>query len=84
MMWRQRSRIAWLKEGDMNTKFFHRKANWRQNKNKIDWIKDESGSWVDNPDEVTNSAMSFFKNLYTRDPLVNPEDILNLINSPIT
>jgi hypothetical protein len=84
MMWRQRSRIAWLKEGDRNTKFFHRKANWRQNKNKIDRIKDDSGSWIDNPNEVKNCAMGFFKNLYTRDPLVNPEDILNLINTPIT
>jgi hypothetical protein len=35
MLWLQRSRITWLKEGDRNTRYFHTKAVWRARRNKI-------------------------------------------------
>jgi hypothetical protein len=35
MMWLQRSRIAWLREGGRNMSYFHRQAIWRARKNKI-------------------------------------------------
>ena len=51
-MWKQRSRIKWLREGDKNTNFFHRKATWRRNKNKIVKLKREDGSWADNREQI--------------------------------
>ena len=35
VMWRQRSRIQWLSEGDRNTHFFHQRVSRRKKKNKI-------------------------------------------------
>jgi hypothetical protein len=40
---KQRSRVSWLKAGDANTRFFHRKANARHRKNSIHALISEQG-----------------------------------------
>jgi hypothetical protein len=35
VMWKQRSHVTWLAEGDMNTRFFHLRTTKRRRRNKI-------------------------------------------------
>lgn len=74
--WRLKSRAIWLKEGDKNTKFFHRFANrWRQT-NTIWEIKDEAGKSFYSQEEISREAVKFFKNAYSKDIGSRIEDIL--------
>ncbi|WMV07496.1 hypothetical protein MTR67_000881 [Solanum verrucosum] len=45
--WRQRSRVNWLKQGDNNTKFFHRTANSHRRYNNIDELNVDKAHGLD-------------------------------------
>ncbi|CAL5097923.1 unnamed protein product [Urochloa decumbens] len=55
MLWLQRSRVDWLREGDRNTKFFHQKATWRKRRNQISKLKDEDGNWPFSDQEISDA-----------------------------
>jgi hypothetical protein len=84
MLWVQRSHITWLKEGDRNTKFFHQKAVWRARKNKIKKLKDDDGVWNEAPSDMERMATSYFKELFTRDPSLNSDALVDLIQEKVT
>nr|XP_040258536.1 uncharacterized protein LOC109764695 [Aegilops tauschii subsp. strangulata] len=84
MMWMQRSRVAWLKEGDRNTKFFHRKAKWRARKNRIKKLLDATG--IAHSDHGTMAAMvsDYFSALFIADETICPDPVIDLINTRVT
>jgi hypothetical protein len=84
MLWIQRSRISWLKEGDRNTRFFHQKAKWRARRNKIKKLKDNDGVWKEVPSEMERMASSYFKEIFTRDPSLNADAIINMTQEKVT
>jgi hypothetical protein len=83
ILWMQRSRIAWLREGDRNTKFFHRRASWRSKKNRIRKLKRPDGTWTQDTQEMEDLARDFMQNLYTREDGINPNIITDLLQARI-
>jgi hypothetical protein len=84
LMWKQRSRLDWLCEGDQNTKYFHQRATWRAKKNRISKLSNGLGKTTTNMEEMKEIASSFFENLYLEDNNVYPNDVLNLISPRVT
>ncbi|KAL0364052.1 UNVERIFIED_CONTAM: putative mitochondrial protein [Sesamum angustifolium] len=63
-VWRQHSKALWLREGDRNTSFFHRRASQRFQTNLIARIKDSSGEWVEDVDGIRRYIISYFHDVF--------------------
>ncbi|RVW24957.1 Transposon TX1 uncharacterized 149 kDa protein [Vitis vinifera] len=71
--WRQKSRALWLKEGDSNTKFFHRMANARRRGNFISSLT-VRGVRLSKEEELREGIGSYFKSLF-EEPRVRRPDV---------
>ena len=60
--WRQKSRETWLKEGDINTSFFHRMANSHRRRNSIRSISINGRRCVKEP-EIKEGLVGAFQSL---------------------
>ena len=63
-MWKQRSRVQWLKKGDKNTKNFHARATSRRKQNRLLKLRTGNGRWVDDTDGLCNMVSSYFENTF--------------------
>lgn len=84
MLWLQRSRINWLKEGDRNTRFFHSKGVWRAKKNKISALRDASGTVHHLTNVMEQMATDYFKTLFSADPNLDHSRVTTLIQEKVT
>jgi hypothetical protein len=84
MLWLQRSRVTWLKEGDRYTKLFHQKAVWRARRNKIKRLKDSDGNREDEPPDMESMASAYFQELFTTDPMLNSDEPISLTQEKVT
>ena len=60
-LWRQKSRIRWLKEGEKNTKNFHRTTIQRRMNNNITHIQNEQGAKGETHEEIESEVLKYFK-----------------------
>jgi hypothetical protein len=69
--WRQTSRATWLREGDKNTKFFHRVANSNRRFNSIDHLV-VNGTVTTDQSEIGEGLVSYYQGLFSDDEVRRP------------
>ena len=63
--WRQKARVKWVKEGDCNSRFFHKVANGRRNRKFIKALENERGLVLNNSESITEEILLYFEKLYS-------------------
>eukprot|EP00253_Pinus_taeda_P021628 PITA_21628 len=64
ILWKQKSRIRWLKEGERNTKFFHRTTVQRRMHNNIPFIQRRGGAGIEQHEEIEEEFLNHFKQVH--------------------
>jgi hypothetical protein len=65
ILWRKKSRVQWLKEGEKNTKFFHRSMVHIRYINKITQLEDNQGNPIRDHASITEELTNYYKYLLT-------------------
>ncbi|XP_074303812.1 uncharacterized protein LOC141638307 [Silene latifolia] len=82
--WKQRSRALWLKEGDRNTKYFHKKAGQRKEKNHIAKLIDDDGRESIGTETVGRAARKYFMALFKSDRPQFEDSVLDVVADRVT
>ena len=83
-LWQQRSRVDWLKSGDLNTSYFRSRATHRNKRNFISKLKLEDGSMVDGDRQIGEALVDYFKQIFTSTSPSSFEQILRGIDTKVT
>ncbi|XP_074342384.1 uncharacterized protein LOC141679922 [Apium graveolens] len=62
--WKQRAKQFWLREGDQNTRFFHKYAATRKRANTIQRIQNSEGEWKETIGEIQDVITEYFSGLF--------------------
>lgn len=65
MLWKQRAKKFWLRDEDLNTKFFHVSTTCRAKVNQVLRLRRDDGSMVEDQPSVKSVVVSYFQNLFT-------------------
>ena len=65
VMWRQRSKALWLKDGDRNTKYFHAIASRRRIDNSIKKLETEEGRRIYKQEEFEAEIIGYFQRIFS-------------------
>jgi hypothetical protein len=78
ILWRQKSHIQWLKEGERNTKFFHRSVMQRRHSNRIMHLTSDTGEHILDHEDMAATLTDYYKDLFTEPSLNRSEAIAKI------
>lgn len=64
MLWEQRVRVNWLRNGDKNTTFFHKFTTQRRRHNLIRELHDQNGCLVSKDNEMEVITREYYQSFY--------------------
>ena len=83
-LWKQRSRVDWLKEGDHNTSFFHAKASSRFQKNLIEGIVDSNDVQQEEEAEIEKVFVDYYSELFSSSNPIEFNEILEAVQLKVS
>ena len=63
IFWRQKSRVKWIKEGERNTKFFHKSTIAHRTNNRISKLTDPQGTEKNTHEEMEDILVQHFQSI---------------------
>ncbi|KAJ8430461.1 hypothetical protein Cgig2_003043 [Carnegiea gigantea] len=73
-MWAQRAKANFLMHGDLNSRWFHTRANMRRVTNLISGLRREDGSVAKNEDDIEAEIVDFFSKLFSSTGSLNLDE----------
>ena len=80
LKWKQRSKDKEIKEGDLNTRYFHAKANGRQRKNRIISLEQDEGV-IEGETALNEYITNYYKGLFGHPDVSNINININISNA---
>jgi len=87
ILWRHKSRVQWLKEGEKNTKLFHKAMVHRQLINRITHLEDGQGNRIREHTQIEAELNNYYRDLLTEtreDRKTTIRQVTNHIPSMVT
>lgn len=77
--WKQKYGMAWFKEGNRNTKFFHAQVNGRRKILKFKIIQNSMGNSLEEEQLIAEEAVNFFQDQFTEYEVPSAFDIIDQV-----
>ncbi|KAL5570907.1 hypothetical protein UlMin_020504 [Ulmus minor] len=84
--WQQQSKDTWLKCGDRNSKYFHRKASARHAKNRMEGLFDNNEQWCTDEEGMARIAVNYFQTLFASSSpsITDLARVLDMVEARVT